>query len=217
MSRDADRFAHRKTQRIRRHGIHVAQNFVGHPRVVLETGRRIGDVVLRFHDGLSGIATFDFGKVRGVLPDFLGELVQYAAAFLCSCGRPRTGIKRRSRRFHRGIHIGRGGGRDLRDHFFRRRIVHGKCFAGGSIHPFAANIILIRAHHCLRTARHHDLPNAIPPHISKDARSSIRLRPARRRACAPSCVCHKQRKNTPPTPQKIPCPKPFQIRRCAAT
>jgi len=48
----ADRFAESETQRIRGDGINVAENFVREAGVILETSCGVGDVVLRFDDGL---------------------------------------------------------------------------------------------------------------------------------------------------------------------
>ena len=74
LSRNADGLAQREAQRIGRHGIHVAHNFVRQAAVIFKAGGHIRDVEFGFHNGLAGVARFQFRKHGGVLSDFFREL-----------------------------------------------------------------------------------------------------------------------------------------------
>jgi len=75
--------------------IDVAQNrIVRETGVIFEAGCGIGDVVLGFYNGLAGITAFQFGKLRGVRPNFLRQIVKKAAPLIGARLPPRAGIKR---------------------------------------------------------------------------------------------------------------------------
>jgi len=48
----------------------VAENFIREAGVILETSCGVGDVVLGFDDGLTGIAAFEFGERGSVGANF---------------------------------------------------------------------------------------------------------------------------------------------------
>src|SRR2546427_14133 len=81
---DAHRFAQGETQGVCRNGIHVAENFVRKSRVVFVTSGHVRDIVFRFDDGLACVAALDFREMRGILPDFLSQFVEQAAARVSS-------------------------------------------------------------------------------------------------------------------------------------
>src|SRR5580698_3707086 len=105
----ANGLAQREAERVGGNGIHAAKNFVGEAAVVLEASGDVGDVVLGFDDGLASIAAFDFGKLGGVLADFLGELKKDAASVLCGGGGPWAGVESGARGFYREIDVGGTG------------------------------------------------------------------------------------------------------------
>ena len=161
LASDSHRFTQSETQRIRGHGIDVPQNFVRQTGIIFETSCGIGDVVLRFDNGLAGIAAFQLGELRGVRANFLSQLVKKAATLGSAGLRPRAGIKRGARCLHGLVDV-RGRSRsNVRDHFFGRRIVNGKHLAGRTLDPLPIDIVLIGSNDCFRTARHHCLPNSL--------------------------------------------------------
>src|SRR6266403_2216864 len=181
-----------------RNGIHVAENFVGKPRVVFETSGHVRDVVFRFYDGLAGVAAFYFREMRGILPDFLGQFVEQAAALGGTRLRPGTGVKRGAGRFHGLIDVGGVRRRNLCNDLFGRRVVDGKHLAGRTLDPLAVDVILISPNHGLRTTGHTCLPNPIQSAGATAAsfRAALRLPYTKKKNAA-----RPMKKSVPPTIQ----------------
>ena len=150
----ADRFAKRKAQRVVRHWIYVPEDLGGHPAVVFEAGRRVGDVILGLDDRLAGIARFQFRQVRRFLANVLSQPKKDAAAILRSRLRPSSGIKRSSCRGDGAIHILFIRLRDFGHNFFRRRIYHREVFLAGALYKFPVDIHPISANGGLCLACH---------------------------------------------------------------
>ncbi len=53
LARDPDGLAQREAERIGRHGIYMAHNFVGEASVIFEAGGHVGDVEFGFDNGLA--------------------------------------------------------------------------------------------------------------------------------------------------------------------
>ena len=63
-------------------GQDVAVNLGGHPAVVLEAGRDVGDVEFGFDNRLAAVAGFELGQLVGPVADDLRQLEEDAAAIL---------------------------------------------------------------------------------------------------------------------------------------
>ena len=116
------------------------------PAIIFKAGRDIGHIVFGFNNRLAGVAAFEFGEFRSFPAEFFRQLEQNAPAILRRGLRPWARIKRNARRFYRAIDIGRISRSNLRDNFFRGRIVDWKSFAGRRAFPFAIHKILIAAY-----------------------------------------------------------------------
>src|SRR5207244_10925139 len=116
--------------------------------------RYVIDVIFRFHDRLAAIARFQFGEIRGVLPDLLSQPEQRAPAIL-RCGRsPRAIFESRLRGGNSAVHVVGIRIRNLRDHFLRCGIVDRKCLARLAFNPLAVDVHLVCANLCLYSCWH---------------------------------------------------------------
>ncbi len=151
---DADRLAQSEAESIGGNGVDVAENFVGEAGIVFEAGGHVGDIKFGFHDGLAGIAGFEFGEGGGIGANFFGEFVEQAAAVLRGRGGPGAGVEGGAGGGDGGIDIGGGRGGDLRDDFFGGGIVDGESFARGAGGPLVVDEILAGLHGGLSGAGH---------------------------------------------------------------
>ncbi len=71
---DADRLAQREAHRVVGNRQHVAVNLRGEAAVVLEAGRDVRDVVLRFDDRLAGVARLEIGELVGAVAHVCASL-----------------------------------------------------------------------------------------------------------------------------------------------
>ncbi len=135
----------------------MPQNFIGQAGVVFETSCGVGDVVLRFDDGLAGIAAFQFGKGRGVRANFLRQLIEKAATISGGGLSPGAGIEGGARGFYSAIDIGCRSRGHMGDHFLSRRIIDGKHFARRALNPLTVDIVLIGSNDRFRSTGHNCL------------------------------------------------------------
>src|SRR5579864_2431301 len=124
----------------------MAHDFGGESAVVFEASGDVVDIELGFHDGLAGIARFEFGQQARFAAHAFGKMEQQPPALLCRGLRPRTGIEGSPRRLNSGVDIGLTRVRNLGDCFFSRGIDHGKPGAATALSKFPVDEHAIAFH-----------------------------------------------------------------------
>ena len=122
-------------------------------------------IVLSLDDGLAGVAAFEFGERGQVLPDFVGEAEQNAAALLRGRRRPRAFFERGFGGGDGAVHVVGAGVGNLRDDFFGRGIVDGEGLRGLAGDPFAVDEHLVRLDFGLNSARASWPPAGLKPRL----------------------------------------------------
>ncbi len=143
-----ERLAQGQRHRVVGHGYHLAVELGGEAAVVLEAGGHVGEVVLRLHDGLAGVAGLDLGQPRQLVAHLLGEAEEDAAPLLGGGIAP-AAVERHPRRLHGPVHVGGAGLGHLRDHRSGRGVEHLEGLPRAALRPLAADEHLVGLHEAL--------------------------------------------------------------------